>query len=658
MGADAGGGLAGQGIATHTLVGARDWSALRAMPGSAPSSIAWPMAARRGASVPFDGAVDGTDDGAERVADIVRLYRLVLDAIPDRPGLRHHADLLAAGHTLAGLAASLLSLGADAQCRPVERAALLWRRDGRGRRGFAAAWRQTPDLPHFVASLIRHPPLRSRSQLCALFPEGVDPALDDVYPGWAYRLWSAEIRQVLVGMARRLMPLLRLAGPRIVLSLDIDRSASAADLDATLSSLARQIYGRWSLSLTGPFPAGFSLPPDPRIGRAATGPRPCLHGALRPGDTLSPACLALFAYAALRRPGIAGWSCDQDRRDPDGFCTDPQLDPIRRDGLVLRRHGASAPGGATRHLPAVLLHRLARTTRAAATQAARTPVRFPARSRVSVVIATRDRAALLRRCIESLREVTAGPAPEIVLVDNGSREPDALALLASLQEQGCTVLRRPGSFNWSLLNNAGVRASSGEIVVLLNNDTECIEADWLERLASACLDPAAGPVGARLLYADGTVQHAGVLIGPGPHAAHRWSPDGETGIRSVSAVTGACMAVRRTLFDRLGGFDEALPVTWNDLDFCLRARAAGLDVRLCSDSVLRHHELGTRTPDSAPENQDQLARTRAYIARRHAGRLGRDRFLHPLAMAEAGGRLLDPEAPRWISALVASGGVD
>jgi GT2 family glycosyltransferase len=195
--------------------------------------------------------------------------------------------------------------------------------------------------------------------------------------------------------------------------------------------------------------------------------------------------------------------------------------------------------------------------------------------------------------------------------------------------------------------------------VLMNNDVECVAPDWLSRLLAACADPAVGVAGAMLLYADGSVQHAGVLVGPGPAAVHRWSDGAESGSRPVTAVTGACMAFRRAVFDRLGGLDAtSLPVTWNDLDFCLRAREAGFEVRLECDSVLRHDELGTRTPDTAIENQAQLACTRAYIARRHRHALRCDRGLHPLLTLRSGGRLLDVDAAGRLWRLLRGGGMN
>ena len=472
--------------------------------------------------------------------------------------------------------------------------------------------------------------------------------------------------------ARRLFPLLRLAGPRIGLVVEIALGDRREQLEATLASLSAQVYGRWRLVLCGSLPTGFVLPLDGRVTAVAAAeqrlPQARWVGRLQPGDTLSPSALALLAFAACRRPWADTVCCDEDRRRDDGSCVDPLLPsgggrlPAERPGQVSgfairrrtrgpRRDGGLAPGRLV-HLPAVLCHRLVRFGPPVPEEDAAGPT-----PTVSVVIATRDRAELLERCVRSLRACTDYPALEIVLVDNGSTEPDALALLDRLRRDGCLLLQRPGPFNWSALNNDGVAAASGDLVVLMNNDVECVAPGWLRAMVRACLLPGVGAVGALLRYADGTVQHAGVVLGPGPEAAHLRCDDPRLPpVQEVPAVTGACLALRRAVFKRLGGLDDALPVTWNDLDLCLRLRRAGLRVLLARDAVLLHDELGSRTPDSDPDNRRQLERSRALVAARHGPALRRERFLHPLLTMESGGCCLDPAAPRRIWQLVRRGG--
>ena len=618
----------------------------------------------------------GRPGEVERLLSVVHLYRLLLRRTVDRGGLLHHAERLDQGESLEAVALSLLHTAegtmAWAGLAPVAIGLRIWQAAGGAAGQFDAAWVEAAsDVPALVAGLVRSPRVREAPMLEALFCAGVDPAADDVYPGWAYRLWAVETGRALSDAARRLFPLLRVAGPRIGLVVEIGPDDRPEQLDATLASLSGQIYGRWRLVLRGSLPAGFVLPPDGRVAAVAAAerlPQARWTGRLHPGDTLCPSALALLAFAACRRPWAGTVWCDEDRRRDDGSCVDPVLTsggdwpaaerPGRVPGFAIRRdrrgrHGGGGPAaGRLVHLPAVLCHRLVRFGPPVPEEDAAGPT-----PTVSVVIATRDRAELLERCVRSLRACTDYPALEIVLVDNGSTEPDALALLDRLRRDGCLLLQRPGPFNWSALNNDGVAAASGDLVVLMNNDVECVAPGWLRAMVRACLLPGVGAVGALLRYADGTVQHAGVVLGPGPEAAHLRCDDPRLPpVQEVPAVTGACLALRRAVFKRLGGLDDALPVTWNDLDLCLRLREAGLRVLLARDAVLLHDELGSRTPDSDPDKWRQLERSRARVAVRHRAALRQERFLHPLLTVESGGCCLDPAAPRRIWRLVRGGG--
>ncbi len=638
------------------------------------------------------GAGQGEPLPFEHVVTLIHVYRLVLRRPADRPGLRHHAEMLASGETLRDVVTALFQSDEGRrlwQAEPDETAARrLWHDAAPSYAGdadgFAATWRAAGALADLVVRLVAAAPVRNVPVLHALFPGGVDPADDAAGPGWAYRLWALETDRALSAIGVRLFPLLRLAGPVIGLVLEVGPDDPIGALADTLASLSVQIYGRWRLSVRGRLPAGTVLPADPRItpDNPEARPRSYWTGWLRTGDTLSASALALFAYAALRRPWASAIYCDEDRRQPDGSVAEPWLktawdpdaaeaaDPVGalllvrsrgRGRIGPRRPRPGAMAGRVVHLPAILCHRPPAAV-GDAPVSARLPACFPAPTpplpALSIVIATRDRADLLQRCITSLRARTDYPAIEIVLVDNGSREPAALALLDRLRRQGCTVLRRPGPFNWSALNNDGVRASAGEIVVLMNNDVACIDPGWARALAAACLRPRVGIVGALLLYEDGAVQHAGVVVGPGAQAAHLWSGRLVSGARlqGLAAVTGACMAFRRSVFDRLGGLDEALPVTWNDVDLCLRLREAGLRVLLAREAVLVHAESATRSADSAPENQAQLAVSRGLMAARHRRALRIDPFLNPLLTAGNGGRLLDPAAPERLWSLLRGGG--
>ncbi|WP_132254320.1 glycosyltransferase [Methylobacterium segetis] len=238
--------------------------------------------------------------------------------------------------------------------------------------------------------------------------------------------------------------------------------------------------------------------------------------------------------------------------------------------------------------------------------------------KVTIVVPTRDRLDLLGACVESVLSGTRYPRFEILVIDNGSSCRETLAYLADrAADPRFRVLPCGGIFNWARLNNLGVARSDGAILVLLNNDTVVLEAGWLEELVALALRPEIGVVGAKLSYPDDRVQHAGIEIGADGEARHVWrhAPRTAAGysdqlriVRNVSAVTGACMAFRREVFDALGGFDETLRVTWNDVDFCLRAREAGLRVLWTPHAELHHHEGATRPVDASPQDARRFAR--------------------------------------------------
>jgi GT2 family glycosyltransferase len=236
---------------------------------------------------------------------------------------------------------------------------------------------------------------------------------------------------------------------------------------------------------------------------------------------------------------------------------------------------------------------------------------------VSIVMPTRDKAAVLRACVRSVEQRTAWPRWELLVVDNGSTEPEALALLADLARRH-RVLRDARPFNWSALNNRAAAEARGEHLLFMNNDMEVISPDWMGALLEHDQRPEVGAVGARLLYPDGRVQHAGVVLGIGGVADHAFKhlPGDAPGyaslghvVRDVSAVTGACLMTRREVFARVGGFDERLPVAFNDIDYCLKVGRAGLSVVYTPYALLHHHESATRKSVHPPEDE-ALLRTR------------------------------------------------
>lgn len=237
--------------------------------------------------------------------------------------------------------------------------------------------------------------------------------------------------------------------------------------------------------------------------------------------------------------------------------------------------------------------------------------------KVSIVIPTRDRAALLSTCVQSVIDGTDYPDFEIIVVDNGSRDDDALALLRDLREkQGVRVLDYPIDFNFSAIVNHGVRHAEGEVLCLLNNDTEVINPAWLNELVARAMQRDAGAIGAMLYYPDDTIQHAGVVLGLGGVAGHIHTRMGRGApgymarawvAQNMSAVTAACMAVRKEVFEEVGGFDEALPVAFNDIDFCLRLLQAGYRNVWTPYAELYHHESASRGSEDSPEKRQRFA---------------------------------------------------
>lgn len=236
---------------------------------------------------------------------------------------------------------------------------------------------------------------------------------------------------------------------------------------------------------------------------------------------------------------------------------------------------------------------------------------------VSIIIPTRDRADLLRACVGSLRAHTGRPRFELLVVDTGSTEADAVGLLAELAAlRDVRVLEAPGRFNWSAANNRAARSARGDVLLFLNNDTEAQAPGWLEELAAWALADGVGAAGGLLCRPDGTVQHAGVGLGFGGLCAHPFEgmrPDDVTiagpvdAYRTCAAVTGACLAVaRRTFFD-VGGFSERFAVLFSDVEFCLRARARGHENVLSPHARLLHHHGSTRGGDDLLPPRDVMA---------------------------------------------------
>ena len=413
-------------------------------------------------------------------------------------------------------------------------------------------------------------------------------------------------------------------------------------------------------------------------------------------DRLATSALALVALVVAQYPQTDLIFADEDQLDADGTRVCPFFKPgwdaelqrgrdllgpfvflrtalvreaVVSSGAAWRLDLANQIAAATvptriRHIPAVLCHRRSPATDDTALRAALaanlqrtgapgrilpvagqagchrviydTPSTEPA---VSIIVPTRDRADLLRVCAEGVLQRTNYQRLQLLIADNGTQAPDALALLQHLAaDSRVQVLQLPGPFNWSALNNAAAAAATGEILVLLNNDIAVLEPDWLTTLVSHAAQPGVGAAGAKLLYPDGRVQHAGLTTDAAgvPRHLFRFAPGDSLGAfgllgmaREVWGVTGACLATRRDVFFRLGGLNEALPVAYNDVDYCLRLTASGYRIIWTPWSVLEHREMASRPPDHAPARQAAVGEERARLLRDWGGLVLQDPFLNP-----------------------------
>jgi len=249
---------------------------------------------------------------------------------------------------------------------------------------------------------------------------------------------------------------------------------------------------------------------------------------------------------------------------------------------------------------------------------------------VSLIIPTRNGKALLHTCIESIVEKTDYPNYEILIVDNESDAPDTLAYFDELEQRNVArIVPYPHPFNYADMNNQAVTQAKGDIIGLLNNDLEVINRGWLSEMVSHALRPEIGAVGARLWYPDHTLQHGGVVLGIGGVAghSHKGWPKGDVGyfgraavIQNFSAVTGACLLVRKALFEQVNGLDaEHLKIAFNDVDFCLRLQELGYRNLWTPNAELFHHESASRGYEDTPQKAVRFERERQYMKQRWTG---------------------------------------
>jgi glycosyltransferase involved in cell wall biosynthesis len=259
---------------------------------------------------------------------------------------------------------------------------------------------------------------------------------------------------------------------------------------------------------------------------------------------------------------------------------------------------------------------------------------------VSLMIPTRDMQEMLAKCVDSILEKTTYPNYEIIILDNRSQQPETLAWFEQLQgNDRIRVVKYDHPFNYSAINNFGVRHAKGEIIGLINNDIEVISPGWLTEMTAHACRPEIGCVGAKLHYPDGRIQHAGVVVGLGGIAghSHKYYDLDAPGyfhrlslVQNYSAVTAACLLVRRSIYEQVGGLNESeLKVAFNDVDFCLRVREAGFRNLWSPYATLYHHESISRGAEDSVEKQNRFLGEIEYMKRAWGGKLLRDPSYSP-----------------------------
>jgi len=277
---------------------------------------------------------------------------------------------------------------------------------------------------------------------------------------------------------------------------------------------------------------------------------------------------------------------------------------------------------------------------------------------VSIVIPTKDQAALLANCLASIVSVTTYPNWEIIIVDNGSQAPETSALLEQYQTRfpkRFQVIHYPIAFNFSTLVNRGVSAACGEIIFLLNNDTKLVTPPyWLQAMLGFAQHAEIACVGCKLLYPqDQTIQHAGIICGIAGIAnhGHKHFPAHSSGyfnrlavVANYSAVTGAGLMVKRPLWDKVGGFDENLAIAFNDVDFCLKLQQMGKRHVVLPQVIFYHYESQSRGLENTPAKKQRLAREAKYLKQCWAKQIQNDPFYNPHLTKLSEDFSLDPQS--------------
>ena len=265
---------------------------------------------------------------------------------------------------------------------------------------------------------------------------------------------------------------------------------------------------------------------------------------------------------------------------------------------------------------------------------------------VSIIMPTRDHIELVKVCLDGIINNTSYTNWEVIIINNDSQKKESLEYFNSIQSDQIRVLTFEGEFNYSAINNFGASKAKGEVLLLLNNDIEVIEPNWLSELVSHVVRPEIGAVGARLYYADDYVQHDGIIVGIGGVAGYAHPRLGRNDIapfggsrliRNFSAVTAAVLAIRAHVFNEVNGLDERnLSVAFNDVDFCLRVVEAGYRNLFTPYSYLYHHESLSRGADIGSEKEARFQKEVLYMQQKWATVIANDPYYNPNLSLEHG----------------------
>lgn len=517
---------------------------------------------------------------------------------------------------------------------------------------------------------------------------------------FAYKFWMRTVEQPQQRSERAsTAPESWASKPAFTVIVDASR-CSADDLARTIGSVEQQVYAAGEVivvgdsALTRQSADSRALPSRSAALAEATGDFVILVAG---GDQLSSWALFHLAEALQTHPEAAILYGDEDELDDRGVRRRPWFKPEWNEELFLAQDYLSracairatvartsaariqadaktsivdlllqviaADQGPVVHVPAIIAHacnldrQADQSARVAAVgrfmawrggSAAPGPfdtvkVSWPLpepRPLVSMIVPTRDKLELLRPCVESILQRTTYARFEVLIVDNRSVEARTRRYLDDLgSEAKVRVLPYPHPYNYSAINNHAVRQARGSFVCLVNNDTEVLDADWLTEMMRYAVRPEVGAVGAKLLYADGSIQHAGVVVGIGDAAghAHRNLPADDAGYfchahvaQFVSAVTGACLLVDKRKFLAVGGLDEEnLPIAYNDVDLCLKLERAGWRNVYVPHAVLIHHESKSRAKDHAPSRINSYRRELQAFQERWGAKDYNDPLLNP-----------------------------